>query len=165
MCRRPGWRYWGNWNAEITKKEVALKEALAKVDEALKAAFAGKKELGEKLMKELKSIYEKKMEALKAGYEKKMSEQKATHDAAIFQQTVVEKLMEESGLDIPEDTKVIIRQCKTKEAVEKMIEKVRFALKESVAHGRKPALTLDTGDGMPQDESLAMTEKMVRAMR
>lgn len=149
---------------EVVSAEVKkVTEAIAKLKEQSTASI---KAFGEKLMKDLKGIYEKKMEGIKDTYEKKLKEQKDIHTRDIFQKTVVDVKIKESGLELPENAVALIRQCKTSEEVDTLISKMRFALKESLHHsGRPDHVTVDVGDGGSGLAGVSETEKLIQYLK
>lgn len=147
----------------ISGQVKTMTETIAKLKEQSAASI---KAFGEKLVGELKGIYEKKMEGIKAAYEKKLKEQKAEHAADIFQKTVVDIKIRESGLELPENAVALIRQCKTSEEVDTLISKMRFALKESLHHSGRPGnITVDVGDGGSGLAGVSETERLIKFLK
>ncbi len=147
----------------VSAEVKTMTETIAKMKEQSAASI---KAFGEKLVGELKGIYEKKMEGIKAVYEKKLAEQKNEHAADIFQKTVVDVKIRESGLELPENAVALIRQCKTSEEVDTLISKMRFALKESLHHSGRPGqITVDVGDGGSGLAGVSETERLIKFLK
>jgi hypothetical protein len=144
--------------------EAQAAEFEAKQKQANEKATAEKKALGEALLKELKGIYEKKMEGMKKQFEASTKEMEEKHKKDIFLKTVVEAKIKESGLDLPEDAVTLLKKCKTSEEVDSLINKMRFAVRESIVR-RRGEINID-GDGTIQaDPSLVATENMLKSLR
>jgi hypothetical protein len=145
--------------------ESIAAETQGKMTKITEQAKAQIKKFGEDLLKEIKGIYEKKIESVKKHYETMIAEQKAKHEADMFQRTVVEMRVRESGLQIPENTLVMLRQCKTAEEVDSMISKIRFALREGMMGGGAPgSIHIELPDG-DKDPMITETERLVAGIR
>jgi len=146
---------------EISEEKVKTLETEGK--ESQKKALEA---FGNKVVAEVKVIYEKKMESMKVKYDTQLKEMQDKCASDIFQKTVIDVKIKESGLDFPENTVALLRQCKTSEEVDNLISKMRFNLKESLLHSNKPAeIPVSLGEAAPIDPLIAQTERMLRSLK
>ena len=152
--------------AERDKAIEMLEAKTAEITAAELAAKAKIKELGETLLKETKAIYEKKMDEMVKAYEAKIVKAQEDAKLEIFLKTVIEAKVKASGMELPENAMVVIRQCRTEAEVDALISKFRYALKENMLHGGKPgSINLGLADSNEINPLIAETEKLVRGIR
>ena len=124
------------------------------------------KTIAEKTLKEVQKIYEKKMDDLKNVFETERQKLIAEKQNEIFQKTVVDVLVRESGLELPESAMATLRKCTTEAEVEARLEDFRYQIKENLLHSGNE--TIEVTEHIQEDttnkELLGVTKKLIQTV-
>jgi len=93
-----------------------------------------KKSIAEKTVVEIKKVYDSKMKQLQNKFNKETKALETKCAQEIFNKTVVETAIADSGLQLPTKAVDVLKQCSSREEVNKMIAEFRVRLKESLLH-------------------------------
>jgi putative acetyltransferase len=118
-------------------------------------------------MEASKKLFITKMDEMKKTHEKTIADLREAHTAAIFQVTVVDKKIAESGIKLPEDSVALLRKARTSEEVDRLLGECRMALRESLLHSGKPtqaAVSTET-TAVGGDEGISQTKKLLNMLR
>ena len=121
-----------NIKSQLEEKNKRIKELQEQINSLKAKAQKVVKEIAEKV----KAIYEKKIKAI---------EEK--HKRELFEKTVIERKIQESGLQLPPDALALLKRCKTEAEVDALLERFRYDLKESLLHYKG-----DVNIGVPEEQ-------------
>jgi len=161
------------FNEEIDKIKVDFEKRIKEMKDEhtseiqkLKEGFeVHKQAFGERLASEFKNVYETKITSIKKHYETLIEQVKTKFEFEVFQKTVVDPKVQESGLNLPENAKALLRRCKSEQEVDTMLSDFRYALRESFITSDKPeSLNADISEDSPS-QLMQQTGKLVRMMK
>lgn len=117
--------------AETKEEEISnIKVQVEERNKRIKELQEQIKSLKEKVQKAVKEIAEK----VKGVYEEKIKRIEERHKRELFEKTVIERKVKDLGLQLPKKALALLKQCKTEEEVDALLERVRYELRESLLH-------------------------------